>query len=223
MLIDLRVYTLLPARFQKFLESYAEVGFALTTRYLGRTLGIFTAESGVQNRTFQFFMYESSSHRDRCRAAMLADPQWEPFVKMDADALLQQMNTLLRPAAFSCVGGTKATGDGPVASGSSRLFELKTWTCRMGSLEAALALLERGGAALLERHDCVSIGYFIADTGDEHQILRLAAYGSGEDRDRSRALSRADAEVGSFLAAFQALLDREECTLLLPIKSSPLQ
>ena len=96
MLIDLRVYTYLPGKFNKFLRSYEEAGFALTSRYLGRTLGILTAESGLQNRTFQFFMYESSTHRDRCRAAMLADPEWHAFVKLDADALLQQTNTLLR-------------------------------------------------------------------------------------------------------------------------------
>src|SRR5215469_2914695 len=127
MLVDLRVYTLLPARFHKFLESYEEVGFALTTRYLGRTLGIFVAESGVQNRTFQFFLYESSAHRDRCRAAMLADPQWGPFVRMDADALVQQTNVLLRPAAFSQLGESGSSAHQVGVSGAPRLFELKTW------------------------------------------------------------------------------------------------
>jgi hypothetical protein len=221
MLIDLRVYTMLPPRFYKFLRSYEEVGFALTTRYLGTTLGIFVGESGVQNRTFQFFMYESSAHRDRCRAAMLSDPGWQPFVKMDAAALLEQKNTLLRPADFFTIDASATSRQR--SAGPARLFELQTWCCRMGAQEAALTALREGGAALLERHGSLSIGYFIADTGDEQQILRLAAYIDGEDRDRCRAAARADAACRLFQTNFENLLRHQESTLLLPIKSSPLQ
>jgi hypothetical protein len=220
MLIDLRVYTMLPSRFYKFLKSYEEVGFALTTRYLGTTLGIFTSESGVQNRTFQFFVYENSAHRDRCRTAMLADPAWQPFVKLDADALLEQMNVLLHPAPFTDLAAPSSPRE---RAASPRLFELTTWTCRPGMRDSALALLEQGGRQLLERHGSPAIGYFTTDTGNEYQILRLAAFSSGEDRDRSNVARRADPETRAFLASFRSMLMNEDSTLLLPIKSSPLQ
>jgi uncharacterized protein YbaA (DUF1428 family) len=221
MLVDLRVYTLLPGKFRQFLKSYEEVGFALTTRYLGRTLGIFTAESGVQNRTFQFFLYESSTHRDRCRAAMLADPAWHAFVKMDADALLEQRNTLLWPTAFSLIGGSGSALPLLIAD-RPRLFELKTWTCRPDCLEPALARLARPGVDLY-RHVPQPIGYFTPDTGNEQQILGLAAYDSGEDRDRRKALAQADPDLQAFNASFRTLLESEDTTLLLPTTYSPLR
>jgi uncharacterized protein YbaA (DUF1428 family) len=223
MLVDLRVYTLLPARFRKFLQSYEEVGFALTSRYLGRTLGIFTSESGEQNRTFQFFMYDSSAHRDRCRAAMLADPEFHAFVKMDADALLQQMNTLLWPTAFSPIGGTGSARPNLVVADRSRVFELKTWTCRPDCFDSALALLATSGVDLFQQHAPQSIAYFVADTGNEQQILRLAAYDSGEDRDQRKALANADPDMRAFNVSFRPLLVSEESTLLLPTTYSPLR
>src|SRR5260370_28909261 len=54
MLIDLRVYKYLPGKFHKFLRSYEQFGFPLTSRHLGKTLGIFTSESGVQNETIGY-------------------------------------------------------------------------------------------------------------------------------------------------------------------------
>src|SRR5260221_8144541 len=171
MLIDLRVYTYLPGKFRKFLLGYEEIGFHLTSRHLGKTLGIFLAESGVQNRTFQFFMYESSAHRDRWRLGMAADPDWHAFVKLDSDALLQQMNSLLRPTVFSPVGGEQLPSPALVVEGPTRLFELTTWTVRPDSLDEAMKLLNDNAAAVVARYAPQTIGYFVPDTGRRAQIL----------------------------------------------------
>ena len=181
MLIDLRVYRYLPGKFHKFLRSYEQFGFPLTSRHLGKTLGIFTSESGVQNRTFQFFMYESSGHRERCRIGMLADPEWHAFVKMDSDALLEQMNTLLRPTAFSPVGGERLPPPMLVADGPARLFELTTWTARPDRFDEALKLLNDNAAGALAGVGPQTIGYFVAQTGCRAQILRLVAFASEEE------------------------------------------
>ena len=144
MIIDLRTYTYLPAKFRKFLKGYQEIGFALTSKHLGTTLGVLRSESGIQNCTFQFFMYEDSDHRDRCRAGMIADPAWAEFVKMDSDALLQQSNALLVPTAYSPVGGMlQQNAPTLVVDGKTRLFELTTWTFWPDTAEKRVAPLQR--------------------------------------------------------------------------------
>ncbi|MFR8331848.1 MAG: hypothetical protein ACLU9S_05355 [Oscillospiraceae bacterium] len=39
--------------------------------HLGYNLGLFTASSGVVNRTVQWFAYDSHDHRDACRKGYL--------------------------------------------------------------------------------------------------------------------------------------------------------
>jgi hypothetical protein len=223
MLIDLRVYRYLPGKFQKFLRSYEQFGFPLTSRHLGKTLGIFTSESGVQNRTFQFFMYESSGHRERCRIGMLADPEWHAFVKMDSDALLEQMNTLLRPTAFSPVGGERLPPPVLVTAGPARLFELTTWTTRADRFDEALKLLNDNATGALAGVGPQTIGYFVAETGCRAQILRLAAFASEEDRDAYAALAANDTDMRSFQTALRSLIVHEDSTLLCPTPYSPLR
>jgi len=235
MLIDLRVYRYLPGKFHKFLRSYEQFGFPLTSRHLGKTLGIFTSESGVQNRTFQFFMYESAGHRERCRVGMLADPEWHAFVKMDSDALLEQMNTLLRPTAFSPVGGERLPPPVLVTDGPARIFELTTWTARADRFEEALKLLNDNAAGTdnATGADTVTaapagvgpqtIGYFVAHTGCLAQILRLTAFGNEEDRDAHAALAATDSDLRSFQTALRSLIVHEDSTLLCPTAYSPLR
>jgi hypothetical protein len=222
MLIDLRVYTYLPGKFRKFLRGYEDIGFALTSRHLGKTLGIFTAESGIQNRTFQFFMYEGQTHRDRCRKGMVADPDWHAFVKIDGDALLQQMNTLLKPTAYSPIGGSEVAPPALIVDGSLRLFELRTWTFLPQGFDEALNMIGEN-AKMAARFTPHLIGYFVAETGAGAQLLRLTGYDGGEHRDNQMALERADADMRYFVTSIKPLLAHEDTTLLRPTAYSPLR
>jgi NIPSNAP len=224
MIIDLRTYTYLPAKFRKFLKGYQEVGFALTSKHLGKTLGVLRSESGIQNRTFQFFMYENSDHRDRCRAGMIADPAWAEFVRMDGDALLQQSNALLVPTAYSPVGGGRPFDALTLAvEGKTRLFELTTWTFWPDTADEAMQTMADEGAALLNRHSPEVILYATPDTGNRYQLLRLAAYESGAARDRARQAAAADAEVQALQGRLRRIVEALDESLLLPIPCSPLR
>jgi NIPSNAP len=224
MIIDLRTYTYLPSKFRKFLKGYQDVGFALTSKHLGKTLGVLRSESGIQNRTFQFFMYEDSDHRDRCRAGMIADPAWAEFVKMDGDALLQQSNALLIPTKYSPVGG-QAPRNAPTlaADGPSRLFELTTWTFWPDTADDAIQALADEGAPLIDRHSPDVILYASPDTGNRNQLLRLCAYESGAARDRARQAAAADPEVQALRGQLRRFVESVDESLLLPIPCSPLR
>lgn len=124
MIIDFRTYTYFPAGFPTFLRMYRETGFAITTRCLGTTLGIFTSHSGKANRTLQLFAYRDFAHRDECRARLRQDREWLSFIKDAAPFIREQENTILEPVA-----GAWAEGPGPLCepSPSERggLFELR--------------------------------------------------------------------------------------------------
>jgi hypothetical protein len=224
MLIDLRTYTYLPGKFRKFLKGYQEVGFALTSKHLGSTLGVLRSESGIQNRTFQFFMYEDSDHRDRCRAGMLADPAWADFVKMDSDALLQQSNALLVPTAYSPVGGHhQQKVPTMVMEGRTRLFELTTLTFWPESAGEAMAAIADQGASLFDRHSPDVLLCATPDTGNRHQLLRLTAYASGSAREQAKRSAAADPEVQAFTGQLQRMVESVDESLLVPLPCSPLR
>lgn len=223
MIIDLRTYTYLPNKFRKFLKGYQEVGFELTSKHLGTTLAVLRSESGIQNRTFQFFMYEDFDHRDQCRAGMLADPAWSEFVKMDGDALLQQSNELLVPTSYSPIGGIRGGASPAMVSESLRLFEMKTWTLWPDTAEEAMVTMADMGAALLDRHSPDVILYATPDTGNCNKLIRLAAYESGAARDRAKRAAAADSELKSFNMQLRRFVENVEVNLLVPIPCSPLR
>ena len=51
MIIDMRTYTYYPDTYRPFLKFYQEQGYAITSKHLGFNLGLFTASSGIVNRT----------------------------------------------------------------------------------------------------------------------------------------------------------------------------
>jgi NIPSNAP len=223
MIIDLRVYTYLPSKFQKFLQGYREGGYALTSRHLGKTLGIFTSESGVQNRTFQFFMYEDSKHRKQCRVGMLRDPEWTTFIKMDSDALLQQQNTVLVPLPFVELKVPQPGLVNRPTDVASRIFELQTYNCHPSDYLAALEMVKTVGLPLLKQHGVEIIGGFSMDTGNEDSFMIMCAYESDPVRDAQREALKADPDFTSYLRSLKECVSSQDATLLLATTYSPMQ
>lgn len=122
MIIDFRTYTYIPAGFQTFLRMYRETGFAITTRCLGTTLGIFTSHSGKANRTLQLFAYRDFAHRDECRTRLRQDKEWLAFIKEAAPFIREQENAILEPLAGGWTDGPVPL---PVDGKSGGLFELR--------------------------------------------------------------------------------------------------
>ncbi|MEY3777478.1 MAG: hypothetical protein RIR83_1526, partial [Pseudomonadota bacterium] len=203
---------------------YQDIGFALTTKHLGKTLGVLRSESGIQNRTFQFFMYENTDHRDTCRAGMLADPAWSEFVKIDSDALLQQSNTLFQPTAYSPIGGmNQAKLPALAIDGKTRLFELTTWNFWPDTAEEAKLSMSDNGSTLLDRHSQDVILYATPITGNPCQLIRLAAYDSGSCRDKARRSAATDSDVQLLNGQLRRFSESIDETLLMPIPCSPLR
>lgn len=101
MLIDLRIYTFFPGKLAEFLKLSQESILPLQAKYCGNCIFYSTSESGTLNQLVQAWAYEDGADRDRRRAALWADPEWQRLGAIALPWIQHQENRLLKPAAFS--------------------------------------------------------------------------------------------------------------------------
>lgn len=102
MIFDLRVYTCKPNSVPLQLALYEKHGKATQEKHLGKPVLYGITETGRINTYVHVWAYEDAADRARRRAAMQADPDWQAFMKMSAEAghLLAQENQILTAAPF---------------------------------------------------------------------------------------------------------------------------
>jgi NIPSNAP len=102
-LVDHRYYRVKPGTMNAHLDLYEKHGFVPQTRHLGQPLAYLFTETGEVNTIVHMWVYESAADREKKRAAMAADPDWQKFAKLQADAglLTDMRNNLMIPAKFA--------------------------------------------------------------------------------------------------------------------------
>ena len=103
MLIDHRTYTVKPGCMQSHLDIYEQYGLATQTKHLGQPLAYMFAESGDLNTIVHIWAYDNAADREKRRAAMQADPDWQIYLKKNREAgyLVGQVTKLMTPAKFA--------------------------------------------------------------------------------------------------------------------------
>jgi hypothetical protein len=103
LLVDHRTYRVRPGTVPAHLDLYHKHGYAAQTRHLGKPVAYLFAESGELNTIVHMWAYEDAADRAKRRAAMQADPEWQNYLKLNAEAgyLLQQTTKLMIPASFA--------------------------------------------------------------------------------------------------------------------------
>ena len=102
MILDHRTYTCLPGRIKKQMKLYEEHGWEVQCRHLGKPVLYGAVETGDVNSYVHVWSYDDAADRAARRAALVADPDWQAYLKLSAESgnLLSQVNTLLTPAPF---------------------------------------------------------------------------------------------------------------------------
>lgn len=101
MLIDLRIYTFHPGKLREFLKLSKEQILPLQAKHCGNCIFYTTSESGTLNQLIQAWAYEDAADRDRRRAALWADPEWQRLGAIAMPWIQHQENRLLKPTEFS--------------------------------------------------------------------------------------------------------------------------
>lgn len=102
MIYDHRTYSFKPGTIQKALALYKEHGYAAQTRHLGKPIIYAFTEIGDVNTYVHVWAYADIADRAAKRAAMQADPDWQNYLKITAEAgyLQKQENKILVSTGF---------------------------------------------------------------------------------------------------------------------------
>ncbi|MEP7295800.1 MAG: NIPSNAP family protein [Burkholderiales bacterium] len=98
MLVEQRIYSLVPGGTAEYVKVYEECGREVQERILGKMLGYYTRDIGELNQLVYLWPFDSMDERTRRREALLADPDFKVFRGKIRHLLVRQENSLLVPA-----------------------------------------------------------------------------------------------------------------------------
>ncbi len=103
MIIEHRTDTFKPGTIDGWLEKYQSEGLPIQKRHLGQFVGLYLSEIGRVHQTVLIWAYDSLADRERRRAAMAADPDWQAFIGSvwALDAIQVQDVMIMNPAPCS--------------------------------------------------------------------------------------------------------------------------
>jgi len=103
MIVEQRIYTVIPMKLQKQIALYETYALHVQLRHLGQLLGFFTSELGTLNQIVHLWGYSDLNDRMERRARMAQDPEWQDFLARNEElgALQHQTTTILNPTSFS--------------------------------------------------------------------------------------------------------------------------
>ncbi len=81
------------------------------------------------------------------------------------------------------------------------LFDVRTYTCRPGSIRQHMALYAEKGMAPQKRHLGEPLFYGTCETGDPNQYVHIWVYENAADRESKRAAMQADPDWQAYIAA----------------------
>jgi hypothetical protein len=100
MYVEERIYVLNFAKVPEYFRLYEAEGLAIQTRHLPHMVGYYFTEVGTQNQVVHLWAYEDLAQRERCRAALTADPAWQAYVPKLAGLIATQETRLMKCAPF---------------------------------------------------------------------------------------------------------------------------
>ena len=101
MIYEERDYRAKAGKMAEFVKVYGEYGLPIQKKYLGTFVAYFTSEIGELNHVVALWGYESLEDRTKRRAAMLADPAWQDYIRRVDGLLDLQTTRILSPVSFS--------------------------------------------------------------------------------------------------------------------------
>lgn len=100
MFVEERIYTVVPGKAPDFLKLYETEGMAIQARHLPAMVGYYSSDIGALNLIVHQWAFEDINQRVAMRAGMVADPDWQAYLKKLMPLILQQESRMLVPAPF---------------------------------------------------------------------------------------------------------------------------
>ena len=100
MYVEERNYTLHVGKAAEYFKNYEEFGMKVQLRHLPHMVGYYVNEVGAQNVVTHLWAYEDLNQRDKCRAAMQADPDWQAYLPRNRPLMVSQDTRIMKCAPF---------------------------------------------------------------------------------------------------------------------------
>ena len=100
MYVEERMYTLQVGKAAEYLKNYENEGLAVQLKHLPHMVGYYFTEVGTLNMIVHMWAYESLDQRDKCRAALQADPAWQAYIPKNRALTLSQETRMMKCAPF---------------------------------------------------------------------------------------------------------------------------
>ena len=100
MFVEERMYTLQPGTAPEYFKHYQEHGMKVQLRHLPHLVGYYVTEVGTLNMIVHLWAYDSLDQRERCRAAMSADADWQAYVVKIRPLMKRQETRIMKCAPF---------------------------------------------------------------------------------------------------------------------------
>jgi len=105
------------------------------------------------------------------------------------------------------------------------LLDVRTYTCRPGTIKKHIALYEKMGKAPQTRHLGQPLAYMTTETGNVNQYIHIWVYENAADREKRRAGMWADQEWLAYVeeSAKLGALEAQENRLMTPVPFFPVK
>src|SRR4029079_3351278 len=105
------------------------------------------------------------------------------------------------------------------------LLDVRTYTCRPGTIKKHLALYEKLGKGPQTKHLGQPFAYLVTETGNVNQYIHIWAYEDAADRAKRRAAMMADPDWIAFMeeSAKLGALEAQENRLMTPVSFFPIK
>ncbi len=100
MYVEERNYTLVVGKAAEYFRNYEEFGMKVQLRHLPNMVGYYVTEVGAQNVVTHLWAYDDLNQRDKCRAAMQADPDWQAYLPKNRPLMVSQETRIMKCAPF---------------------------------------------------------------------------------------------------------------------------
>ncbi|MET4698363.1 hypothetical protein ABIE65_001380 [Constrictibacter sp. MBR-5] len=105
------------------------------------------------------------------------------------------------------------------------LLDVRTYTCRPGTIRKHLELYEKMGFGPQSRHLGQPLAYLTTETGDVNQYVHIWVYENAADREKKRAAMAADPDWVAYTqesAKLGALIEQNN-KLMVPTSFAPIK
>ncbi len=100
MYVEERMYTLQVGKAPEYFKHYETEGMAVQLRHLPHMVGYYVTEVGLPNLVVHMWAYDDLNQRERCRAALSADPGWQAYLPKIRPLILTQDTRIMKCAPF---------------------------------------------------------------------------------------------------------------------------